>query len=216
MAADPPQLIVRDAAAWRTWLAENVDEQAGVWLVLAKKGTTDPTSLSYAAALEEALCHGWIDGQARRRDEGTYVQRFTPRRRRSMWSQRNVGIVERLTAEGRMHPQGLSEVARAKADGRWEAAYAGPANAEIPADLTEALAAGRRRRRFSRISPARTALPYCTVSVPPSGRRREPGGSSSTSTCWLVARRSTRSANARIRARGSSRRCGGAPRRKPK
>ena len=141
MAADPPHLIVRDAAAWRTWLAENVDERAGVWLVLAKKGTTDPTSLSYAAALEEALCHGWIDGQARRRDEGTYVQRFTPRRRRSMWSQRNVGIVERLTAEGRMHPQGLSEVARAKADGRWEAAYAGPATAEIPADLTEALAA---------------------------------------------------------------------------
>ena len=141
MAADPPELIVRDAAAWRTWLAENVDEQAGVWLVLAKKGTTDPTSLSYAAALEEALCHGWIDGQARRRDEGTYVQRFTPRRRRSMWSQRNVGIVERLTAEGRMHPQGLSEVARAKADGRWEVAYAGPATAEIPADLTEALAA---------------------------------------------------------------------------
>ncbi len=141
MAADPPHLIVRDAAAWRTWLAENVDERAGVWLVLAKKGTTDPTSLSYAAALEEALCHGWIDGQARRRDEGTYVQRFTPRRRRSMWSQRNVGIVERLTAEGRMHPQGLSEVARAKADGRWEVAYAGPATAEIPADLTEVLAA---------------------------------------------------------------------------
>lgn len=141
MAADPPHLIVRDAAAWRTWLAENVDERAGVWLVLAKKGTTDPTSLSYAAALEEALCHGWIDGQARRRDEGTFVQRFTPRRRRSMWSQRNVGIVERLTAEGRMHPQGLSEVARAKADGRWEVAYAGPATAEIPADLTEALAA---------------------------------------------------------------------------
>ena len=141
MATDPPQLIVRDAAAWRTWLAENVDEQAGVWLVLAKKGTTDPTSLSYAAALEEALCHGWIDGQARRRDEDTYVQRFTPRRRRSMWSRRNVGIVERLTAEGRMHPQGLSEVARAKADGRWEVAYAGPATAEIPADLTVALAA---------------------------------------------------------------------------
>jgi uncharacterized protein YdeI (YjbR/CyaY-like superfamily) len=141
MAADLPELIVRDAAAWRTWLAGNVDEQAGVWLVLAKKGTTDPTSLSYAAALEEALCHGWIDGQARRRDEGTYVQRFTPRRRRSMWSQRNVGIVERLTAEGRMHPQGLSEVARAKADGRWEVAYAGPATAEIPAALAEALAA---------------------------------------------------------------------------
>lgn len=141
MTVDPPQLTVRDAAAWRTWLAEHVDEQAGVWLVLAKKGTTDPTSLTYGAALEEALCHGWIDGQVRRRDEGTYVQRFTPRRRRSMWSQRNVGIVERLTAEGRMHPQGLAEVARAQADGRWEAAYAGPATAEVPADLAEALAA---------------------------------------------------------------------------
>lgn len=141
MVTDPPQLIVRDAAAWRTWLGQNVDEQAGVWLVLAKKGTADPTSLSYAAALEEALCHGWIDGRARRRDEGTYLQRFTPRRRRSMWSQRNVGLVERLTAEGRMHPQGLSEVARAKGDGRWEAAYAGPASAVIPADLMEALVA---------------------------------------------------------------------------
>jgi uncharacterized protein YdeI (YjbR/CyaY-like superfamily) len=141
MATDPLELIVRDAAMWRAWLAEHVDEQAGTWLVLAKRGTTDPTSLTYAAALDEALCHGWIDGQTRRRDEATYVQRFTPRRRRSMWSQRNVGLVQRLTAEGRMHPQGLSEVARAKADGRWGAAYAGAATAEVPVDLAEALAA---------------------------------------------------------------------------
>src|SRR6478609_5392063 len=141
MADELPELIVSDASAWLEWLGENHADPAGVWLVLAKKGTEEPTSLTYDQALEEALCHGWIDGQARRRDEGTYRQRFTPRRRRSMWSQRNVGIVERLTAEGRMHPQGLSEVARAKADGRWEAAYAGPATAEIPADLTKALAA---------------------------------------------------------------------------
>ena len=141
MAMDAPQLTVPDADEWRTWLAAHVDDQTGVWLVLAKKSTTQPTRLSYDEALEEALCHGWIDGQSRRRDEATYLQRFTPRRSRSMWSQRNVGIVERLTAEGRMHPNGLAEVARAKDDGRWDAAYAGSATMEVPADLAQALAA---------------------------------------------------------------------------
>ena len=111
-----------------------------MWLVLAKKGTTEPTSLTYDEALEEALCHGWIDGQTRRLDEGTYRQRFTPRRARSQWSQRNVGIAERLMADGRMHPAGHAEVERARADGRWEAAYHGPAQAEVPADLAAALA----------------------------------------------------------------------------
>jgi uncharacterized protein YdeI (YjbR/CyaY-like superfamily) len=109
--------------------------------VLAKKGTIDPTSLTYDEALEEALCHGWIDGQARSRDDATYLQRYTPRRPRSAWSQRNTKIVERLTAEGRMHPAGLAEVERAKADGRWDAAYAGSATIEVPADLAEALKA---------------------------------------------------------------------------
>jgi uncharacterized protein YdeI (YjbR/CyaY-like superfamily) len=140
MADELPELIVRDAAAWRTWLARHHADPAGVWLVLAKKGTAKPTSLSYDQALEEALCHGWIDGQAGRRDEGTYRQRFTPRRRRSAWSKRNTGIAERLIAEDRMRPAGHAEVERAKADGRWEAAYAGPASMEVPADLAEALA----------------------------------------------------------------------------
>jgi len=108
--------------------------------VLAKKGTESPTSLTYDKALEEALCHGWIDGQARRRDEATYRQRFTPRRRRSAWSKRNTDIAERLRAEGRMHPAGHAEVERAKADGRWDAAYAGPASIEVPPDLAKALA----------------------------------------------------------------------------
>jgi uncharacterized protein YdeI (YjbR/CyaY-like superfamily) len=135
-----PELIVPNAAAWRAWLAEHHAEPAGVWLVLAKKGTEKPTSLTYAQALEEALCHGWIDGQARRRDQTTYRQRFTPRRKRSAWSKRNTGIAERLRAEGRMHPAGHAEVERAKADGRWEAAYAGPASIEVPPDLAEALA----------------------------------------------------------------------------
>jgi uncharacterized protein YdeI (YjbR/CyaY-like superfamily) len=139
VSADPPELIVEDAAAWREWLAANHGEEGGVWLVLAKKGTTEPTSLTYDEALEEALCHGWIDGQTGRRNDATYRQRFTPRRRRSGWSKRNVGLVERLVAEGRMHPAGIAEVERAKADGRWDAAYAGAAAMEVPPDLAEAL-----------------------------------------------------------------------------
>ena len=135
------ELIVVDAAAWRAWLGEHHESPAGVWLVLAKKGTTQPTSLSYDQALEEALCHGWIDGQSQRRDEITYRQRFTPRRARSPWSARNVGIVTRLAIEGRMHPAGVAEVERAKNDGRWDAAYAGPASIEMPADLAAALTA---------------------------------------------------------------------------
>ena len=141
MADELPELVVRDAAAWRTWLAGHHADPVGVWLVLAKKGTEKPTSLTYDQALEEALCHGWIDGQAGRRDEATYRQRFTPRRRRSAWSKRNTGIAERLIAEDRMRPAGHAEVQRARADGRWEAAYAGPASMEVPADLAEALAA---------------------------------------------------------------------------
>ena len=135
------ELIVRDAAAWRAWLAEHHVEQDGVWLVLAKKGTLEPTSLRYDEALEEALCHGWIDGQVNRRDETTYKQRFTPRRKRSPWSKRNVGIVERLVEEGRMHHAGFAEIERAKSDGRWDASYAGPATIEVPDDLAKALAA---------------------------------------------------------------------------
>jgi uncharacterized protein YdeI (YjbR/CyaY-like superfamily) len=141
MGNELPQLIVADAAAWRTWLAGHHDDPIGVWLTLAKKATTEPTSLTYDQALDESLCVGWIDGQARLRDEYTYERRFTPRRPRSAWSRRNVGIVERLMAEGRMHAAGLAEVTRAKTDGRWEAAYAGQASIEVPADLAEALAA---------------------------------------------------------------------------
>jgi uncharacterized protein YdeI (YjbR/CyaY-like superfamily) len=128
MTDDLPELILDDATAWRVWLTDHHASQPGVWLVLAKKGTVEPTSLVYDQALEEALCHGWIDGQARRRDETTYRQRFTPRRKKSSWSQRNVGIVTRLISEGRMHPAGVAEVERAKGDGRWDAASAGQAS----------------------------------------------------------------------------------------
>jgi uncharacterized protein YdeI (YjbR/CyaY-like superfamily) len=140
VADDLEELIVLDAGAWRAWLAENHPRDSGVWLVLAKKGTTRPTALSYDDALDAALCHGWIDGQVKRRDERTYRQRFTPRRARSAWSKRNVAIAERLIDEGQMHAAGLSAVAAAKADGRWEAAYAGQASIEPPADLLAALA----------------------------------------------------------------------------
>lgn len=141
MAVDAPQLVVADVDAWRTWLADHVDDQPGVWLVLAKKGTTAPTSLTYAEALDEALCQGWIDGQAKSVDDATYRQRYTPRRARSLWSARNVGYVAELTAAGRMQLNGLAEVQRAQADGRWDAAYAGPATIVVPDDLAAALAA---------------------------------------------------------------------------
>lgn len=133
------ELIVADAAAWRAWLDVNEDSSDGVWLVLAKKGTTQPTSLSYAQAVDESLCSGWIDGQKRSRDETTFLERFTPRRAASLWSQRNIGLVEALIAEGRMRERGHAEIERAKADGRWERAYASPRTAEIPDDLTAAL-----------------------------------------------------------------------------
>ena len=110
-------------------------------LVLAKKGKVAPTSLTYEEALEEAICFGWIDGQVRRRDEETYLQRFTPRRARSRWSKRNPVLAERLIGAGRMRASGFAEVERAKADGRWEAAYVGAAEAAVPDDLAAALSA---------------------------------------------------------------------------
>lgn len=139
MTAQDP-LVLDDAAAWKSWLLAHDEDSDGVWLVLAKKGTEDPTSLSYQQALEEALCSGWIDGQKRGRDATTFLQRFTPRRSRSIWSQRNVGIIARLEEEGRLRDRGRSEVERARADGRWEAAYPGAATAEVPAELSAALA----------------------------------------------------------------------------
>ena len=139
MSTEHEEVVVADTAAWRVWLDEKEDTSDGVWLVMAKKGVVDPTSLTYAQALDEALCSGWIDGQRRGRDDTTFLQRFTPRRRASIWSQRNIGIVAALTAEGRMRPRGQAEIDRAQADGRWDRAYAGPATIEVPEDLAAAL-----------------------------------------------------------------------------
>ncbi|MFF0339301.1 YdeI family protein [Kribbella sp. NPDC004875] len=135
------ELVVGDAEEWREWLGANHGASDGVWLVLAKKNVTTPTSLTYDQALEEALCHGWIDGQRRGRDETTFVQRYTPRRARSMWSQRNVDLIARMEREGRMRPPGRAEVERAKSDGRWDKAYGGSRALEVPDDLAAALAA---------------------------------------------------------------------------
>jgi uncharacterized protein YdeI (YjbR/CyaY-like superfamily) len=140
VAADPPQLLLPDAAAWRSWLEHHHETSAGVRLVLHKKGG-DVTTLTYEDALQEALCFGWIDGQAGRRDEGSSYQRFTRRGKRSVWSSRNVARVERLEVEGRMHDAGRAAVRAAQEDGRWDNAYAGQATAEVPQDLADAVAA---------------------------------------------------------------------------
>nr|WP_261562605.1 YdeI/OmpD-associated family protein [Frankia tisae] len=140
-AAVPELLIVADGVAWRAWLDVNEDVSDGVWLVLAKKGTTSPTSLRYDFALEEALCSGWIDGQKKSLDAATFQQRFTPRRKASLWSERNTVLVARLIEEGRMRPRGQAEIERAKLDGRWDRAYPGAAKAQVPDDLVAALAA---------------------------------------------------------------------------
>jgi len=130
---------VTNKLEWRAWLSEHHDESPGVWLVLAKSGTSSPTELSYDEALEEAICFGWIDGQLGRRDAATFRRRFTRRKAQSPWSRRNVDIAGRMSAAGRMHPSGDAEMQRAKDDGRWEAAYAGQASMEVPDDLATAL-----------------------------------------------------------------------------
>jgi uncharacterized protein YdeI (YjbR/CyaY-like superfamily) len=121
MATELPELLVPDVAGWHSWLDANHATLPGVWLVLAKKATTKPTTLSYDQALEEAVCFGWVDGQVGRRDELTYRQRFTPRRYKSAWSANNVALADRLVAQGRMGAAGLAAVERAKADGSWDA-----------------------------------------------------------------------------------------------
>ncbi|MGC4821556.1 YdeI/OmpD-associated family protein [Micromonospora sp. DT63] len=138
--AELEELIVTDAGALRAWLLENHTTSPGVWLALTKKGGT-VTTLTWQHAVDEALCFGWIDGQARKRDEQSSWIRFTPRRARSVWSRRNVENIARLEAQGLMMPAGRAVVEAAKADGRWAAAYAPPSEAEAPADLLAAIAA---------------------------------------------------------------------------
>ncbi|PRP85049.1 hypothetical protein PROFUN_07233 [Planoprotostelium fungivorum] len=134
-----PPVTLPDVSSWSKWLFAHSSTSKGIWLTLAKKGVTDPTSLTYSQALDEALCHGWIDAQRIKKDDSTFSQRFGPRAEGSLWSKRNVGIVQRLETEGKMQPSGWAAVERAKREGRWDAAYSGSSNAEPPSDLMEAI-----------------------------------------------------------------------------
>ena len=142
-----PIVEAADQRAWREWLEQNHASLTGVWLKYAKKGAP-ARSVSYAEAVEEALCFGWIDGQARGFDEHFYLQRFTPRRPKSKWSQINREKATRLIEAGRMSPAGLAHVEAAKADGRWDAAYPAQSAATVPDDLQAALDENPRAQEF--------------------------------------------------------------------
>jgi uncharacterized protein YdeI (YjbR/CyaY-like superfamily) len=133
-----PMHVFPSPGAWEEWLTSVDGESAGVWLKLAKKGCAE-TTVTYAEALEVALCFGWIDGQKRPLSEDYWLQRFTPRKPRSKWSKVNRGKAEDLITAGRMRPAGLREVEAARADGRWAAAYEGQSTAAVPEDLQRAL-----------------------------------------------------------------------------
>ncbi|WP_426998127.1 YdeI/OmpD-associated family protein [Pseudarthrobacter sp. N5] len=166
MAVELEELLVPTAAEWRAWLETHCAESPGVWLVLHKKGGS-VTELDYEAALQEALCFGWIDGQGRGRDSESSFQRMTRRGPKSPWSERNVDRISRLESEGRMTDAGRAAVESAKADGRWEAAYSGQATAEVPADLAAAIAAVPEAQAMFEVltSVNRYALIYRTNSV---------------------------------------------------
>ncbi|GGV71137.1 hypothetical protein GCM10010294_30030 [Streptomyces griseoloalbus] len=134
-------------AAWERWLEEHHEDVAGVWLRIPRKGS-GLAGVDYATALESALCFGWIDGHKKGLDDTHWLQRFTPRRPRSRWSAVNRQKALDLIAQGRMRPSGLREVERARADGRWEAAYASQSTATVPDDLRAALDAAPAARDF--------------------------------------------------------------------
>jgi len=137
MKPDYEIIAFKSAAVWRRWLDKNHAKVDGVWLRIYKKASSVPT-VTYAEALDDALCYGWIDGQKKSYDEVSFLQKFTPRRKRSMWSKRNVEHIARLTEAGLMMPSGIAEVDLAKQDGRWEDAYDAPSNMTVPESfLTE-------------------------------------------------------------------------------
>ncbi|WP_217708095.1 YdeI/OmpD-associated family protein [Nonomuraea rhodomycinica] len=150
-ATPPPSgadvMTFEDAAQWEAWLAEHHETPGGVWLRIAKKGSGEVT-VTRGEALDVALCYGWIDSHTRSCDEASFLQRFSPRRSRSVWSKVNVAKVEELVAAGRMRPPGLAAVLAAQADGRWDAAYESPRNTTVPEDLAEALERDERAKAF--------------------------------------------------------------------
>ena len=156
---DLPVEYFKDHLAWEQWLSANTCSK-GLWLKIAKKDS-GINSVNYAQALEVALCHGWIDGQKKGLDAQYFLQRFTPRRPRSLWSKINIGHVERLIAAGRMAEAGLCEVQAARADGRWQAAYAGASQMEVPAELAAALARNHKARAFFETLDKTSRYSFC-------------------------------------------------------
>ena len=151
---DLPVLSFADQAALEAWLEAEHLTAPGIYVKIAKKGSGVP-SVNWEQMVEVLLCFGWIDGRANRLDESFYLQRVTPRRPKSVWSQKNVTTVERLIAQGRMRPAGLAAVEAAKKDGRWEIAYAGSKDITVPDDLAEALDAdGKVRAEFDSLDGA--------------------------------------------------------------
>jgi uncharacterized protein YdeI (YjbR/CyaY-like superfamily) len=142
---DTKILSCTDRTAWESWLAEHHEASTGIWLRIAKKGSRT-ASVTIGDALDVALCYGWIDSQRKSYDMNHYLQRYSPRRARSPWSRLNVERVDALIEAGRMRPRGLAEVAAAKADGRWAAAYEPQRNIGLPPDLAAALAQSERAR----------------------------------------------------------------------
>ncbi|HEX5465877.1 MAG TPA: YdeI/OmpD-associated family protein [Candidatus Limnocylindrales bacterium] len=145
--ADRPIERFASADDFATWLRDHQDDEQGVWITFAKRGSSERTP-GYEEILDVALRFGWIDSQVRRLDDRFYLQAFTPRRARSPWSRRNREKAEAMIEAGTMEPAGLAAVERAKADGRWDRAYEGPANAQPPADFLAALAANPAARAF--------------------------------------------------------------------
>lgn len=135
---ETPILPFASAGHFEQWLAEHHAAADGLWIKIAKKAA-GIASVTYDEALDVALCYGWIDGQKKSLDDAFFLQKFTPRRPRSLWSKRNIGKVAALTEAGRMQPAGLAEVEAAKRDGRWEAAYASPKDMVVPDDFLEAV-----------------------------------------------------------------------------
>lgn len=131
MKPDYEIIAFKDSSTWRRWLDENHAKTNGLWARLYKKASGIPT-VTYAEALDEALCYGWIDGQKKSYDADSFLQKFTPRRSKSLWSKRNIEHISRLTEAGLMQPAGLLEVEKAQSDGRWKAAYDAPSNMQVP------------------------------------------------------------------------------------
>jgi uncharacterized protein YdeI (YjbR/CyaY-like superfamily) len=140
-------LHFRSPAAFRKWLAKNHRQPDGIWLRICKKGSEE-SSVTYAQALDEALCFGWIDGQKQRHDDSSWLQKFTPRRRQSAWSKINTQHAERLIQAKRMKPAGHAQIAAAKEDGRWAVAYDSPSKSTIPEDFLAALRKNRKAYAF--------------------------------------------------------------------